>query len=79
MQLKGLYRSYGVGVVNPDFSVFVKFTGTIGDQSAVRTITVPAGAINQPLTEFDLDTGGPFNDRAYFRSLTITNVPTNAI
>ncbi len=64
---------------NPDFSVFVKFTGTIGDQSAVRTITVPAGAINQPLPEFDLDTGGPFNDRAYFRSLTITNVATDAI
>lgn len=63
---------------NNDLSVFVKFTGKIGGESSVRTITVPAGA-SLPLDEFDLDTGGPFNDRAYFRSLNITNLTTNAI
>jgi len=29
--------------------------------------------------EFSLDTGGPFNDRAYFRGLTIRNVASPAI
>jgi hypothetical protein len=29
--------------------------------------------------EFSLDTGGPFNDRVYFRNITITNAPAQAI
>jgi hypothetical protein len=31
------------------------------------------------IDEFVLDTGGPFNDRAYFRGITITNQAAQAI
>lgn len=39
---------------------------------------VPDGA-TLTIDEFSLDTGGPFNDRAYFREITISNQPTRAI
>jgi hypothetical protein len=63
---------------NQDLSVKVKFTGTIGDKKESREITVHDGE-TKPLPEFDLDTGGPFNDRAYFRDLVIANFATNTI
>jgi hypothetical protein len=31
------------------------------------------------VNEATLDTGGPFNDRAYFRGISIANMGTNAI
>lgn len=61
-----------------DLGVEVKLTGTIQDLSQVVKKTVVDGAtITVP--EFSLDTGGPFNDRAYFRAITITNAPSQAI
>jgi hypothetical protein len=67
---------------NADLSIDVRFTGTLnpGDDNLSQTAKahVPAGA-TVPVPEFDLDTGGPFNDRAYFRNLVITNLAAQAI
>ena len=64
---------------NPDLSVDVTFTGSIENLShSTNPVHVPDGA-TVGVPEFDLDTGGPFNDRAYFRNLAITNLPTQAI
>jgi hypothetical protein len=67
---------------NHDLSVDVMFTGTLnpGDDNLSQTASahVPPGA-SVPVPEFSLDTGGPFNDRAYFRNLVITNLAAQAI
>jgi hypothetical protein len=63
---------------NGDLSVDVTFTGTLGNLSAQRSVYVPAGGV-ETVAEFSLDSGGPFNERAYFRGLTITNQATSAI
>ena len=62
----------------PDLSVDVVLTGTIADLRHEVTRNVPDGA-TVTVAEFKLDTGGPFNDRAYFRGITITNSPAQAI
>jgi hypothetical protein len=63
---------------NKGLDVDVTVTGTIGDLSHQAVKNVPDGA-TVTIDEFDLDTGGPFNDRAYFRGITITNIPAQAI
>jgi hypothetical protein len=69
-------------VANADLSVDVTLTGTLNpgddDLSEVHTVHVPKDA-TVTVPEFDLDTGGPFNDRAYFRGITITNAAASAI
>jgi hypothetical protein len=65
-------------VVSRDLKVKVTVTGTIEDLSHTKEVTVNPDA-TATISEFDLDTGGPFNDRAYFRGLTITNAATKAI
>jgi hypothetical protein len=61
-----------------DLSVDVRVTGTIADLNDARFVNVPQRAV-RTIPEFDLDTGGPFNDRAYFRDLTINNRDASAI
>jgi hypothetical protein len=70
-------------VANSDLSVDVTFTGTLnpGDDN----LTVRSGPHNVSpgqrvsVAEFDLDSGGPFNYRAYFRDIAITNLAAQAI
>jgi hypothetical protein len=61
---------------NDDLSINVTMTGTLNpgddDLSQVVHVFVQKDAIVD-VPEFDLDTGGPFNDRAYFRGITIFN------
>jgi hypothetical protein len=61
-----------------DLAVDVRLAGTIKNLSKVVTVTV-ADAATVTVPEFSLDTGGPFNDRVYFRNITITNAPAQAI
>jgi hypothetical protein len=61
-----------------DLSVNVQVTGMLEDLMETRTVQVPPGA-SRTIGEFDLDSGGPFNDRAYFRGITITNQTSAAI
>ncbi len=61
-----------------DLSVDVTVTGTIGNLTESHSVNVKDAA-TATIPEFDLDTGGPFNDRAYFRGLTITNRAATAI
>jgi hypothetical protein len=67
---------------NADLSIDVTLTGTLNpgddDLSQVQTVNVPKDA-TVTVPEFDLDTGGPFNDRAYFRGITISNDAAQAI
>jgi hypothetical protein len=63
---------------NSDLSVEVTVTGTLANLSTARTVNVADGA-SVGIAEFSHDTGGPFNDRAYFRNIQITNTPNNAI
>jgi hypothetical protein len=63
---------------NHDLSVDVTVTGKIANLTQSHTMHVPDGATDT-IAEFSLDTGGPFNDRAYFRDITITNRATNSI
>jgi hypothetical protein len=69
-------------VARDDLSVDVTLIGMInpGDENLTqtKTINLPPGP-PIPIDDFDLDTGGPFNDRAYFRGITITNLPAQAI
>ncbi len=82
-------RSVGVGgggatgvldinvTANQGFDVDVTLTGTLNPKSdnlkVMKTKNVPPGA-TVSIDEFDLDTGGLFPDRAYFRDITITNL-----
>jgi len=59
-------------------AVGVKLTGTVKDLTDTRSVTVAEGQ-QKTVPEFSLDSGGPFNDRAYFRGLTIRNVASPAI
>ena len=65
-----------------DLSVFVTVTGTLNPDeenlNETHSVTVPANATGS-IDEFDLNTGGTFPDRAYFRDLKITNRPARAI
>jgi len=61
-----------------DLKVKVSVTGKLEDLSHTEEVTIDPGA-TETVAEFDLDTGGPFNDRAYFRALSITNAATKAI
>jgi hypothetical protein len=69
--------------IKPDLSVTVTLTGSLnpGDENmswGPTTYTVLQDqTIN--LTDGTLDTGGPFNDRAYFTGLSIANVAAPAI
>lgn len=61
-----------------DLSVDVTVTGMLEELKQVRSAKVQAGA-TVIIDEFVLDTGGPFNDRAYFRAIMITNQAAQAI
>jgi hypothetical protein len=63
---------------NADLSVEVKVTGSVNGLTESHTVHVADGA-TVPIAEFDLDNGGPFNDRAYFRNIQVTNVANNAL
>jgi hypothetical protein len=52
---------------NSDLSVDVKLTGTVKNLTKVVPVLGVLPGAQVPVPEFDLDTGGPFNDRAYFR------------
>jgi hypothetical protein len=63
--------------INPGLDVDVTIEGLLnpGDDdmsTGTATFNVPADQTIS-LTEGSLDTGGPFNDRAYFRGITIAN------
>jgi hypothetical protein len=69
--------------INPDLSVNVTLTGLLnpGDDNmswGPATFTVQKDQ-TMSLSEGTLDTGGPFNDRAYFRGMTIDNSAASAI
>lgn len=63
-------------------SVEVKLTAMLnpGDDNlwTATTVTVPAEA-TVTVGEISIDSGGPFNDRAYFRGITISNFAGPAI
>jgi hypothetical protein len=67
---------------NDDLCIEVTLTGTLNpgddDLSQVKTVHVPNDA-KVTVDEFNLDTGDPFNDRAYFRDITISNEAAKAI
>jgi hypothetical protein len=63
---------------NADLSVDVTVTGTLEHLSESHSVHV-AQDTTEAIPEFSLDTGGPFNDRAYFRGLTISNRAASAI
>ena len=65
-------------VAREDLGIDVTLTGTVKNLSHVVTLTIADGA-TASVPEFRLDTGGPFNDRAYFRSITISNAAAQAI
>jgi hypothetical protein len=61
-----------------DLSVDATVTGKLENLSHSVVVTVrPGQTVN--VEEFDLDNGDTFPDRAYFRSITITNLPAQAI
>jgi hypothetical protein len=62
-----------------DLGVDVTVTGALEDLSVVRTYTVADGQTRTVGEIPGLDTGGPFNDRAYFRGLVFSNLPAQAI
>lgn len=64
--------------VDDNLDVTVTFTGSIGALTITRSVDVAAGQ-HMTVAEFSLDTGGPFNDRAFFRGITVTNIPSPAI
>ncbi len=71
-----------VKIRTSDLSVDVKLTGTLNpdDDNMQKTVTVNVAkdqVVSVP--EFDLDNGGSFNDRAYFRNITIQNKAAQAI
>jgi len=71
------------GVIDKDLTVTVTLEGLLnpGDDNmstGAKTFPVRKGQ-TVTVTEADLDTGGPFNDRAYFRGITIANVGATAI
>jgi hypothetical protein len=73
-----------IGVsINSDLSVDVTLTGVLNpdDENMSWGPTVFHVLQDQTvsLTEGKLDTGGPTNDRAYFRNMTIANNATPAI
>ncbi len=63
---------------NHDLSVDVTVAGKIANLTQCHAVHIPDGA-TVTIPEFSLDTGGPFNDRAYFRDITITNQVTSSI
>jgi hypothetical protein len=61
-----------------DLSVAATVKGQLEGLSQSVQVTVPPGAkIDVP--EFDLDNGDTFPDRAYFRHISIRNLPAQAI
>lgn len=66
-------------IANDLLTVDVTVTGTIGDLSETHSVLSVTRNTTVTIAEFSLDTGGPFNDRAYFRGLTITNNDGSAI
>lgn len=69
--------------INSDLSVDVTLSGILNPDGenmswGPSTFNVPKDQTIS-LTEGTLDTGGPFNDRAYFRGITIANNAAPAI
>jgi hypothetical protein len=64
---------------NDNLSVWVTVTGTIDDLTETHRVLVGKDVLGATIPEFDLDTGGPFPDRAYFRDITIDNRAATAI
>ena len=59
-------------------NVNVSLEGSVSTlKKTVSVHVVDDGTVHVP--EFSLDTGGPFNDRAYFRGIAIANTPAQAI
>jgi hypothetical protein len=69
--------------INSDLSVDVTLTGVLNpDDENMSWRPSTFNVLKDQtisLTEGNLDTGGPFNDRAYFRGITIANNTAPAI
>ena len=69
-------------IVDDKFNVHITLIGKLNpdDDNLCHVVEfdVAEGA-TVDVPEFVLDSGGPFNDRAYFRSLKIVNLPAQAI